>query len=29
MTLQIRAETAPIVIDKDGAARVGGTRVLL
>ena len=29
MTLQIQAETAPIAIDKDGAARVGGTRVLL
>jgi uncharacterized protein (DUF433 family) len=29
MTLQIQAETAPIMIDKDGAARVGGTRVLL
>ena len=29
MTLQIQPQTAPIVIDKDGAARVGGTRVLL
>ncbi len=29
MTLEIQAETAPIAIDKDGAARVGGTRVLL
>ena len=29
MTLQIQAETAPITIDQDGAARVGGTRVLL
>jgi uncharacterized protein (DUF433 family) len=29
MALQIQAETAPIKIDKDGAARVGGTRVLL
>jgi len=29
MTLQIQAEAAPIKIDKDGAARVGGTRVLL
>lgn len=29
MTLQIQAQTAPITIDKDGAARVGGTRVLL
>ena len=29
MTLQIQAETAPITMDKDGAARVGGTRVLL
>jgi uncharacterized protein (DUF433 family) len=29
MTLQIQAEIAPITIDKDGAARVGGTRVLL
>ena len=29
MALQIQAETAPIAIDKDGAARVGGTRVLL
>jgi uncharacterized protein (DUF433 family) len=29
MALQIQAETAPIAIDKDGAARIGGTRVLL
>ena len=29
MVLQIQAETAPILIDKDGTARVGGTRVLL
>ena len=27
MTLKIQAETAPIKIDQDGAARVGGTRV--
>jgi uncharacterized protein (DUF433 family) len=29
MTLQIQPQTAPITIDEDGAARVGGTRVLL
>ena len=29
MTLQIQAETAPIAIDVDGAASIGGTRVLL
>ncbi len=29
MTLQIQPQIAPIKIDQDGAARVGGTRVLL
>ena len=29
MTLQIQPQTVPIAIDQDGAARVGGTRVLL
>lgn len=29
MTLQIKPQIAPIKIDQDGAARVGGTRVLL
>lgn len=29
MTLQIVPQTAPITIDEHGAARVGGTRVLL